>query len=108
MRSTSESVSTGMIGATITPTGMPASCSRRIVRRRAAGEAVRGSSVRFSSFDSVVTLIITYTSPSAAIGASRSMSRSTIALFVMMESGCRYFASTSRMLRVTRYSRSIG
>ena len=48
-----------MIGATITPTGTPASESSRIARNRAAGVAVRGSIVRASSASSVVTL--TYT-----------------------------------------------
>ena len=74
-----------MTGATITPTGMPCFVQMADRSQRAAGDAVRGSSVRFRSFDNVVTLTIAYTSPSAASGASRSMSRSIIALLVMIE-----------------------
>ena len=44
----------------------------------------------------------------AAIGAMRSMSRSTIADLVTIVNGCSHAASTSRTERVTFHSRSIG
>ena len=47
----------GMIGATRTVTGMPASASLRTVSRRFAGEAARGS-IRRASFGSRVVIEI--------------------------------------------------
>ena len=53
------SVSTGMMGATSTPTGTPASASTRIAFSFAPAEAARGSSMRFISLSSVGMLNIT-------------------------------------------------
>ncbi len=66
----------GITGATLTPTGMPASASVRIVRSRLDGVAARGSSLRASSASSVVMVTAATARFFAAIGASRSMSRS--------------------------------
>lgn len=66
----------GMTGATLTPTGIPASASVRIVRKRLDGVAARGSSLRASPASSVVTVTAATVRCFAAIGASRSMSRS--------------------------------
>ena len=50
----------------------------------------------------------TAASPFAAIGASRSTSRTTRSDLVVMVSGCEHSASTSTMLRVIRHVASIG
>jgi hypothetical protein len=44
----------GMIGATLTLSGLPASVGVRVARSRRAGETARGSSVRAISPSSVV------------------------------------------------------
>ena len=46
----------GICGATLTPTGTPASASVRMVRSRRCGAAARGSSLRASTASSVVTV----------------------------------------------------
>ncbi|MCY1545342.1 hypothetical protein D9M68_812790 [compost metagenome] len=61
MRSNSMSLIIGIIGAHIALTGTPASCSLRMARKRAAGEAARGSMMRFSSSSRVVRLKATLT-----------------------------------------------
>ena len=63
MAGTSLSVRPGMIGASITRTGMPASESVAIVRSRASGELVRGSSFRARPASRVVRLSETLTAP---------------------------------------------
>ena len=102
------SVTIGMTGATITPTGTPAPCNAAIVRMRACGAAARGSSCDESLLSSVVTDTIAETRPCSAIGASRSRSRAISADLVIRLTGCRASASTSRHCRVMRCSRSIG
>ena len=68
-----------MIGATLTVAGTPALRSAPSVSSRRCGAAARGSRVRASAGSSVVTETATEARPSAAIGASRSRSRSTAA-----------------------------
>ena len=96
------------MGETLTPTGMPARASVSIVRSRRCGDAARGSSLRASSASSVVMETYTAARRCAAIGAMRSMSRSTRLLLVMMENGCCASASTSMSERVMRSRRSAG
>src|SRR5690349_14945432 len=76
------SLSAGMIGATSTPTGTPASASARIALIRRCGALARGSSFAARRLSSEFTETSTCTSPSRAIGASRSRSRSTSAFLV--------------------------
>ena len=75
-RSRSLSVSCGITGATITPTGMPAAASRATSSSRRCGAGARGSSLRASSRSSVPIETKTRTRLRAASGASRSRSRS--------------------------------
>jgi hypothetical protein len=56
----------GICGATLTPTGTPASASARMVRSRRQGAAARGSRRRESCASSVVT--VTYTAARPARG----------------------------------------
>ena len=67
----------GMIGATITVTGTPASASARIASMRRWGAAARGSMTRAMRRSSVVTEIAAFASPRSAMGARISMSRMT-------------------------------
>ena len=78
------------------------------MRRRAAGEAVRGSSCVFRALSKVVTLTITEASPSSANARSKSRSRSTPAPLVTMLTGWRYSSSVSNTRRVTLKRRSPG
>ncbi len=55
MRSISGSLTKGITGETLTPTGTPASASVAIVRSRRCGEAARGSMMRASAASSVVS-----------------------------------------------------
>src|SRR6185437_13976686 len=96
MRSISLSLTAGITGAMSTPVGTPAAHGSRTMRRRAAGEAARGSSRRLSSISRVVTLTNTLTSLSFASDASRSRSRRISAPLVTMLTGCRVRSSTSR------------
>ena len=72
-----------------------------VVRRR-SGAAARGSMRRASPRSRVVTETNTSTSPAGAISARRSMSRSTSADLVTIESGCRQMLRTSMISRVIR------
>ena len=108
MDSSSASVSAGITGAAITPVGMPAAASSRMVAIRRVGVAARGSSRRARVRSSVVTETHTCASPFAAMGARMSMSRSTSADLVTMPTGWPKAASTSRMERVMPNSRSAG
>ena len=108
MVSISPSLIAGMIGATITVTGTPALASSSMACRRRSGALARGSRRRASPASSVVIEIATLTSPFAAIGASRSRSRSTSADLVTMPTGWLVRARTSRICRVTRSVRSTG
>ena len=54
MRSSSGSFKNGITGDTLTPTGTPASASRRMVSKRRSGEAARGSITLASAGSSVV------------------------------------------------------
>ncbi len=98
----------GMTGAMSVPTGTPASASPRMAPSRAAGDAARGSSTRFSAASIDVSDTITCTRSCCAICVSRSRSRSTSADFVTMDTGCLASSNTSRMERVTRRRRSTG
>ena len=102
------SLMNGICGATLTPTGMPASASVRMVRRRRCGAAARGSSRRVSFASSEVMVTYTAARPCAAMGASRSMSRSTPLPLVTMASGWRVSLSTCSTPRMRRSSRSTG
>ena len=98
----SSSFSPGMIGATITPTSIPAFASLSIVRMRRAGVVTNGSIARafVSSQKGQLTAI-----EKRALRVSSwntSMSRSTSGAFVMIPTGCRYSAHTSRHPRVSR------
>lgn len=86
-RSRSGSVTNGIIGATLTPTGTPASRNARIVRSLRAGVAARGSSARASSGSSVVIVTAAITCRRSAIGTSRSRSRSISDDFVIAANG---------------------
>ena len=90
----------GITGATSTPAGTPASLSCWITRKRAWGDAVRGSKVRLMSFVSDVTLTMTDTSLSLARSVSKSRSRMINALLVTMVTGCLQRVSTVRISRV--------
>ncbi|MNP46961.1 hypothetical protein D3C76_1409950 [compost metagenome] len=98
----------GIIGEHNTPTGTPASRNTRIARKRALGDAARGSSTRLRSSSSVVRLIITRARRWRAISASRSRSRNTSEPLVTMVTGWRKRSSTSSRRRVNSCSRSIG
>ena len=74
-----------MSGAISTPVGMPASRSSATSLSRVAGAVARGSKVLFRLASSVVIEIITDASPSRAMAASNSMSRSMSAPLVTME-----------------------
>ena len=108
MAGISKSFKPGMIGATITRTGTPASASCRTARSRAAGVLVRGSIVRASSASSVVIDKATLAVRSAAICRRMSRSRVTSAFLVMIAIGCRASQATSKQPRVRRNSRSAG
>ena len=54
MRSSSGSFRNGITGDTLTPTGMPAAASLRMVCNRRSGAAARGSITRASAGSSVV------------------------------------------------------
>ncbi|MNR06865.1 hypothetical protein D3C85_1229600 [compost metagenome] len=97
-----------MIGATLTPTGIPASVSSRMVRSRRAGVAARGSSVRAMPASSVVIVTAPTASRLAAMGASKSISRSISDDFVISATGWSVSCNTSNRLRVMRCSRSMG
>ena len=97
-----------MIGATLTPTGTPASLNALTIARRRCGAAARGSSLRASSRSSIAIETNTRTSPLAAIGARRSRSRSISAPLVVIVIGCSHSASISISERVIFHSRSIG
>ena len=108
MRSISWSVSPGMIGATITEVGMPASVNCRIASSRLVGVAARGSMVRARCRSSVVTDSATLASPRSAIRDRMSMSRTTSADLVTMPTGWPCASSTSSISRMIRYCFSIG
>jgi len=108
MRSSSGSFKNGITGDTLTPTGMPALASFSIVRRRRSGAAARGSITRASAGSRVVMDTYTAARRSAAIGAIRSMSRSTPALLVISENGWRKSRQTSSTWRVMPSLRSAG
>ncbi len=98
----SSSFRPGMIGATITPTLTPARASRSMVRMRRAGVVTKGSMARaFASFQKG-TLTITESRATRDSSWSTSMSRSMRGAFVMMPTGLRYSAQTSRQPRVRR------
>jgi hypothetical protein len=75
---------------------------------RRYGAEQRGSSLRASSASRLVTEIATRARRFAAAGATRSMSRSIRAFFVMSVNGCSHSARTSMTERVMRSSRSAG
>ena len=108
MRSMSGSLRKGMIGETLTPTGTPALASASIVFSRRCGAAARGSMMRARYGSSDVTDTNTCTSFFAAIGATRSRSRSMPADFVTIVNGWSHADSTSMMERVMRSLRSTG
>jgi hypothetical protein len=96
-------VTIGMTGETSTPTGTPAALSRRIASMRRCGAEARGSSLADSRLSRLVTETSTATSRVARQRRlSRSMSRSTIALLVMIVQGWRASSSTSSSSRVMR------
>ncbi len=84
------------------PPATPAARSSRIAASRASDAAERGSSLRFRSWSKVVMLYTTLTRPSCASGASRSRSRNTSVLRVVIITGWRVSASTSSTERVMR------
>lgn len=108
MRSISGSLTKGITGETLTPTGMPAAASVSIVRSRRCGAAARGSRMRANAGSSVVTDTTTAHNPRTAIGASRSRSRSTPDDLVTITNGCAQSDSTSTTPRVMRKRRSTG
>ena len=87
---------------------MPASASERIAASRRAGAAARGSIARASVRSSVVTERAAAVRPFSAIGARISISRSIRADLVTMVTGWLQSASTFRISRVIRRSRSTG
>jgi hypothetical protein len=89
-----------MIGATITPTGTPAARSCATASRRACGGDVRGSRMRCSFGSSDVIEMLIATALCAASSDKTSMSRVTSRFFVIMPTGLRNLASTSRQRRV--------
>jgi hypothetical protein len=97
-----------MIGATMTPTGMPAAASFSTASSRRFGMDVRGSITRCSFSSRVVMDRLTASRRWAPGPDSTSMSRVTRWFFVMMAAGLRNSASTSRQPRVMRSLRSTG
>ena len=97
-----------MIGATRTPTGTPAACSAPIAWMRRCGALARGSSLAARRLSSELTETSTRTSPSRAIGARMSRSRSTSAFLVTMVQGWWHSASSSSAARVSRQRFSTG
>ena len=97
-----------MIGATLTDTGTPAAVSSRIARSRPAGEEARGSSFCARSASSVTSVIVTRPAFIPASLDQRSVSRSTSALLVIVETGWPQSAITSRHCRAMRILCSIG
>ena len=77
MAGTSASVRPGMMGATLTPTGMPAAASASIAARRRAGVDVRGSIVRASAASIVVIESTTAAARCLASSVRTSTSRVT-------------------------------
>jgi hypothetical protein len=108
MSSISWSLMAGMIGATMTATGMPASASWRMVSRRLLGVGARGSMRRASFASRVVIDTAALARLRSAIGPRMSMSRVIRPDFVTMPTGWLVRLSTSRMPRVMRNLRSIG
>ena len=102
------SVSPGIIGATITPTGIPAARSCLTASKRASGEDVRGSSTRCNFGSSDVMEMFTAAASNFASSCKRSTSRVTRRFFVMIATGLRNLASTSRQPRVIRSCFSTG
>jgi RNA polymerase sigma factor (sigma-70 family) len=88
MSSSSWSVIPGMTGAIATLAGTPASLSALTAASRLSPDGARGSRVREIAGVSEVTDKATLISPSAAIGAMMSRSRSTRSDLVVMVTGC--------------------
>jgi hypothetical protein len=109
MRSSSGSLRNGITGDTLTPTGMPASASARMVRRRRCGDAARGSSLR-ASFG--VERGDRQVHRNASRCGRHRRDQVEVALdqadLVISENGCRVSASTSITERVMRSRRSAG
>ena len=108
MAGNSWSVRPGTTGATSTRTGTPTEVSDRMARSRALGAEARGSIARARAGSSVVTLMLTWTSPCDAIRPRMSTSRMTWAFLVMMLMGWLTAAATSRHRRMMRKSRLAG
>jgi hypothetical protein len=97
-----------MIGATLTVTGMPALVSSRMARNRPTGAEARGSIFWASSASSVTSVIVTRPAFISARRDQRSVSRSTMALLVMVVTGWPHSAMTSRHWRAMRILCSMG
>ncbi len=104
----SSSPSPGITGATLTPTSRPAAASRAIVLIRRCGVATNGSIARALSGSHSGTDTLTPTRATCASRESTSRSRSMSGALVMMPTGLRYSAHTSRQRRVSRYDASSG
>src|SRR5207248_10396632 len=102
------SVSPGLIGATITPVGIPALRNCWIVSILALGGEVRGSRRRCNFASSEVTEMFTAAALYVASSRKKSISRDTSRFFVMIATGLRNRARTSRQPRVIRNFLSIG
>ena len=97
-----------MIGATFTPTEIPARASFSITRSRRAGAGTYGSMARAFSGSQNGMLTVTCAEATAVRLASTSTSRSTSADLVMMAAGFARSTHTSRQPRVSRYDASSG
>src|SRR5438128_8743519 len=97
-----------MTGEIETYVGTPAADSVATAFSRRSGCGARGSTVPATLGSSEVTDMHTAARPFAAIGARMSRSRTTRSDFVVIVTGWSVSASTSRIDRVTRHSRSIG
>jgi hypothetical protein len=97
-----------MTGAMLTPTRMPAAASRSTIWSRLRGVATPGSMARARSWSWKGRLMATLSLASRASCWSTSTSRSTIGDLVMMPTGFRKSAQTSRQPRVSRSDASSG
>ena len=97
-----------MIGATFTPTGIPAFASVSMARMRRSGVATNGSIARAFSGSQKGTLSVTLSLAVRWSSWRMSTSRSISGALVMTATGFRYSAQTSRQPRVSLSDASSG
>ena len=96
------------MGATLTPTRMPAAASRSMIWSRRRGVATHGSMARATSWSWKGRLTVTLRLACRSSSWRTSRSRSMIGDLVMTPTGFRYSAQTSRQPRVSRSDASSG